>query len=327
MTTRRRSRRGGSDLPGVLVTAGAAVGLWLASQHAEHSHQKAKPCPKHVQPRTCLSHALGSAVTPFIVGALTGALVGLLLAVVFHVVRRAIRAPRSASRTGRRRRRSTGFTQAPTGPAADAVDARSASAVEAAVPNLTKPELHAMRVKIRRGLLVAMREMNVGGDRDDILSRVRSIGGFTSRELEASSPPRYRKKHPLQIDHDLSWGLTDLKRDGLATNPARGIWMLTDAGQIQPESPLIDDVAVERLAELQAMPYDEYLLTPEWKQTRAAALVRADHRCALDPSHTGRLDVHHRFYERRGAELPSDLIVLCHPCHRLHHGHNGRPSA
>ena len=100
--------------------------------------------------------------------------------------------------------------------------------------------------------------------------------------------------------------------------------MLTDAAHIAPESPLIDDVAVERLAELQAMPYDEYLRTPEWKQTRAAALVRADHRCALDPNHTGQLDVHHRFYERRGAEPPSDLIVLCHPCHRLHHGHNGR---
>jgi hypothetical protein len=94
------------------------------------------------------------------------------------------------------------------------------------VPALTKPELHAMRLKVRMGLLAAMHEMNRGGDRDDILSRVRSIGGFTSRELEAPSPPRYRNKHPLQVDHDLSWGLTDLKRDGLVTNPGRGIGCL-----------------------------------------------------------------------------------------------------
>jgi hypothetical protein len=100
--------------------------------------------------------------------------------------------------------------------------------------------------------------------------------------------------------------------------------MLTEAALAEPEQPLIDDIASERLAELRAMPYDEYLRTAEWKQTRAAALARADHRCALDPKHTGQLDVHHRFYERRGTELPSDLIVLCHPCHRLHHGHNGR---
>jgi restriction endonuclease Mrr len=169
-----------------------------------------------------------------------------------------------------------------------------------------------------------MRELNGRGDRDDILARARSNGSFTARELEAPSPARYRNKHPHQIDHDLSWALTELKRDGLATNPVRGIWALTDAARVEEEVPLADDLVPERLAELRAMPYDEYLRTPEWKQTRAAALVRADHRCALDPSHTGRLDVHHRYYERRGAELPSDLIVLCRACHHLHHGQNGR---
>lgn len=169
-----------------------------------------------------------------------------------------------------------------------------------------------------------MRELNGRGDRDDILARARSIGGFTTRELEAPSPARYRNKHPHQIDHDLSWALTDLKRDGLVTNPARGIWTLTDAALKKQEIPLLEGLLPERIAELRAMPYDDYLRTPEWRQTRAAALIRADHRCALEPNHTGTLDVHHRYYERRGAELPSDVIVLCHACHRLHHGQNGR---
>jgi hypothetical protein len=192
------------------------------------------------------------------------------------------------------------------------------------MPALTKPELHALRLKIRQSVLAAMRDLNGGGDRDDILSRARSIGGFTTRELEAPAPLRHRNRHSRQIDHDLSWALTDLKRDGLAANPARGIWTLTEAALVEPESPLAEEVVPDRLAELRAMPYDDYLRTPEWKQTRAIALVRADHRCALDPKHTGQLDVHHRYYERRGAELPSDLIVLCHACHQLHHGQNGR---
>jgi restriction endonuclease Mrr len=176
-----------------------------------------------------------------------------------------------------------------------------------------------MRLKVRKSVLAAMRELRGGGERNDILSRARLIGAFTTRELNAPAAARHRPKHQRQIDHDLSWALTDLKRDGLATNPSRGIWRLTNAALVEPESPLADEVVGQRLVELRAMPYDEYLRTPEWRKTRAAALVRADHQCAMDPSHAGTLDVHHRYYERRGAELPSDLIVLCRTCHQLHH--------
>jgi restriction endonuclease Mrr len=168
-----------------------------------------------------------------------------------------------------------------------------------------------------------MRELTGGGDRHEILTRALSIGGFTARELQAPAPLRHRKKYSRQIDHDLAWSLTDLKRDGLAANPARGIWRLTDAALVEPQTPVADELPAQRLAELQTMPYDEYLRTPEWKQTRAVALVHADHRCALDPEHPGQLEVHHRYYERRGAELPNDLIVLCHACHQLHHKHLG----
>jgi restriction endonuclease Mrr len=164
-----------------------------------------------------------------------------------------------------------------------------------------------------------MQEMNGGGDRHEILARALSIGSFTQRELEAPPPKGSARKYSRMIDHDLSWALTDLKRDGLATNPAKGLWLLTEHGVRQAEAPLADTATPKRLAELRTMPYDEYLRTPEWRQIRAAALVRADHRCALDPNHPGRLEVHHRYYERRGAELPSDLIVLCGDCHRRHH--------
>jgi hypothetical protein len=86
-----------------------------------------------------------------------------------------------------------------------------------------------------------------------------------------------------------------------------------------------EPVEPERLAELCAMQYRDYLRTPEWSRTRNAALSRAGNACSLDASHTENLEVHHRSYERLGAELTTDLVVLCHACHQLHHKQNGRP--
>lgn len=73
-----------------------------------------------------------------------------------------------------------------------------------------------------------------------------------------------------------------------------------------------------RLAVLKAMPYAEYLRTPEWQEARRRALYRAGYRCQTCNGQ-GRLDVHHRTYERRGNERNSDLTVLCRPCHERFH--------
>lgn len=73
---------------------------------------------------------------------------------------------------------------------------------------------------------------------------------------------------------------------------------------------------------LRAMPYAEYLLTDHWQEQRQAALERANHRCQVCNA-TITLNVHHRTYERRGDELPEDLIVLCQGCHQLFHD-NGK---
>jgi hypothetical protein len=66
------------------------------------------------------------------------------------------------------------------------------------------------------------------------------------------------------------------------------------------------------------LPYDEYLHSALWQRVRQEALTRAGHCCQLCnlPHH---LQVHHRTYERRGFELPADLIVLCSACHARHH--------
>ncbi len=74
-----------------------------------------------------------------------------------------------------------------------------------------------------------------------------------------------------------------------------------------------------RLRELRAMPYREYLLTPEWEDRRARHLRSAGYRCQVCNAGGTRLDVHHRTYERLGEELFKDLVVLCNKCHELFH--------
>jgi 5-methylcytosine-specific restriction endonuclease McrA len=75
----------------------------------------------------------------------------------------------------------------------------------------------------------------------------------------------------------------------------------------------------QRLRLLHTMPYQEYLLTPEWQERRKAQLERADYRCQVCNTGKSKLHVHHRTYERRGNEAPGDLLVLCRECHELFH--------
>jgi len=74
----------------------------------------------------------------------------------------------------------------------------------------------------------------------------------------------------------------------------------------------------ETVKSLRSMPYADYLQTDHWFSVRRAALDRADHACLLC-SAPGRLQVHHRTYDRRGCEAPSDLVVLCADCHQVFH--------
>jgi hypothetical protein len=159
-------------------------------------------------------------------------------------------------------------------------------------------------------------------------------GGFTQRELAAPPPEPVIGKYRCAVDHQLSWAPTNLKREGLLEKPKWSIWRLTSAGLSAPTLGLAKPIGLERLAEpleperlaeLCAMPYRLYLRTPEWNRTRKAALLRAGNACSLDATHTENLEVHHSSYERLGAELTTDLVVLCHACHQLHHKQNGRP--
>lgn len=75
------------------------------------------------------------------------------------------------------------------------------------------------------------------------------------------------------------------------------------------------DVTAEREQELRVMKYDDFLRTDEWKRT-VYAIHRKDEGCHFCHALEGRaLDVHHLTYERRGAELYDDLVLVCRRCH------------
>lgn len=65
--------------------------------------------------------------------------------------------------------------------------------------------------------------------------------------------------------------------------------------------------------------YNEYLLTPEWKQRRSLVMRRANGICEGCLS-ANAIHVHHTNYAHVGDELLFDLVALCEGCHSKAHG-------
>lgn len=192
------------------------------------------------------------------------------------------------------------------------------------VPELSTDERRALRRKLRLAALEALHARGGRASRNEIRAHVGEHVVYTERELHAPPPEKWRAKHDTCWAYEFSWTLTNLKRDGLVINPSYRIWALAGAAAAEPEV-LAAPALRGRVAELRAMPYKTFLRTPEWRETRNAALVRYGHACALDARHTEHLHVHHRDYARRGEERLQDVIVLCQGCHDVFHAHFGRP--
>jgi len=74
----------------------------------------------------------------------------------------------------------------------------------------------------------------------------------------------------------------------------------------------------EEIRVLKALPYRVYLQSSWWFSRRNKALRDAGYRCNRCEVKRD-LEVHHRSYQRLGAELDSDLEVVCRGCHLGHH--------
>lgn len=77
----------------------------------------------------------------------------------------------------------------------------------------------------------------------------------------------------------------------------------------------------ERLLELRALPYEEYLRSAHWRRKRIEKMETAGRRCELCGASRAPLEVHHRTYRSLGEEQNGDLIVLCRGCHKTFHRH------
>lgn len=64
--------------------------------------------------------------------------------------------------------------------------------------------------------------------------------------------------------------------------------------------------------------YAEYMASYEWRDRRDQYTLTHDYACHRCCKSNG-LELHHRTYERLGAELDSDLCWLCEMCHILQH--------
>ncbi len=81
----------------------------------------------------------------------------------------------------------------------------------------------------------------------------------------------------------------------------------------EPKKPQRTLSAMEKLLADKAA----YMKTSKWKRKRKAKLDRVGRRSEKCNSVTGRMDVHHKTYERLGNERLEDLIVLCTRCHEI----------
>jgi 5-methylcytosine-specific restriction endonuclease McrA len=64
-----------------------------------------------------------------------------------------------------------------------------------------------------------------------------------------------------------------------------------------------------------------YMKTAKLKKKRKAKLDQAGRRCERCGSVNGRMDVHHKTYDRLGNERLEDLVVLCVRCHEIEDEH------
>lgn len=95
-------------------------------------------------------------------------------------------------------------------------------------------------------------------------------------------------------------------------------WKAANTRKKRPDFTHISDV-VRNVMDHQTGQHTEayrwYLKSPEWKERRLKALIRADYRCERCNKFGLELQVHHLSYANLGHERDDELQVVCVPCH------------
>jgi hypothetical protein len=75
---------------------------------------------------------------------------------------------------------------------------------------------------------------------------------------------------------------------------------------------------VGRIAIPLRLTYAQYIASDAWRERRAQQIEKDSRRCQGCGS-TDDLHVHHRTYDRLGAEAPGDIVTVCEVCHGFIH--------
>lgn len=176
--------------------------------------------------------------------------------------------------------------------------------------------------------MVGMIAAGLGSERMDYLERNNEHFAFGSPRWNERLRFRDDVAHCIErlvIDGSLEWVSTDEGVPGLHVTDHRvaRAWYESNRSRMYRVGHQEEGAPFADLHVLYSMPYAAYLRTDAWKRRRERHLRWAGHRCQVcnAPSGEAVLHVHHRTYERRGAESASDLIVLCGDCHKLFHDH------
>jgi Predicted restriction endonuclease len=63
--------------------------------------------------------------------------------------------------------------------------------------------------------------------------------------------------------------------------------------------------------------YVKYLRSKKWRDFREKLIKKRGRRCAACNIYKKRIECHHITYERFKNERESDIVLLCHSCHKL----------
>jgi hypothetical protein len=69
--------------------------------------------------------------------------------------------------------------------------------------------------------------------------------------------------------------------------------------------------------------YTAYLASPHWAEVRVRFRAFTPAHCIVCQKRDARLQIHHKTYKRLGRERLTDLVYVCHDCHRDIHFQRG----
>lgn len=101
-----------------------------------------------------------------------------------------------------------------------------------------------LRPRCHEATLEALERLGGQGSRREIVRLAEQIARFTPEERALPAPDAARQKYSRLIDHQLSWTLTHLKREGVIETHRWGHWRLVRPAEEEGATPVAEILAM-----------------------------------------------------------------------------------